>query len=170
MPKTATNVEVATKQLDRVLSFFPRVESKASFLFAVDAALLGVLAVNVQKEDFSIWYAALAAISASAFFCLSLYFVYRCIFPSLAGGHASLIFFREIAKLREPEYLQAIKSVTDDQLLDDLLGQVWRNSEILGKKFDHIKIAFVLTGTGLLPWLTFLVSAALNHTQWPVIK
>lgn len=44
--------DIAPKQLDRILSFFARVEAKASFIFAVDSALLGTLAVHVERSDF----------------------------------------------------------------------------------------------------------------------
>jgi hypothetical protein len=168
--KSAIDLEIATKQLDRILSFFPRVEGKASFLFAVDSALLGVIAINAQKKDFVIWYHALAMATSAALICASLYFVYLCIFPSLKGGHSSLIYFREIAKLREAEYMASVKAISENDLLDDFIGQVWRNSEILGKKFDYIKKAFILTSLALLPWLTFLVLAALSHPELPLIK
>lgn len=36
----------ATTQLDRLLAFFPRVDGKASFVLALNVALLGVMAVN----------------------------------------------------------------------------------------------------------------------------
>jgi len=136
----------------------------------VNSALLAVQAINVQRPDFVIWYHVLALISSTVLICASMYFVYRCIFPSLKGGHSSLIYFREIAKLREAEYLTAIKSASLTDLIDDFLGQAWRNAEILGAKFDHIKTAFTLTGLGLVPWLTFLVLAALSHPQLPVVK
>src|SRR6185437_14325723 len=52
----------AEKQLDRVLGFFPRVEAKASFLFALDVGLLGYGAVHLGREDLhSVYVAAFGA-------------------------------------------------------------------------------------------------------------
>jgi hypothetical protein len=48
-------VEIAPKQLDRVLGFFARVEAKASFLFAINSVFLGTLAVHVERSDFNDW-------------------------------------------------------------------------------------------------------------------
>jgi hypothetical protein len=47
--------ELAPKQLERVLSFFARVEAKASFIFAINSALLGALALHVERSDFVDW-------------------------------------------------------------------------------------------------------------------
>jgi hypothetical protein len=46
----------SAKQLDRILGFFPRVEAKASFVFAVDTGMLGFAVLNMRKEDFEHWY------------------------------------------------------------------------------------------------------------------
>jgi hypothetical protein len=170
MTKPAVDLETAAKHLDRILGFFPRVESKASFLFALNSALLGTLAINVQRSDFALWYHLIFIIVAAALIATSFFFVYRCIFPSLKGGHSSLLYFREINKLREAEYITAMKNASTDDLVDDFISQAWRNAEILGKKFDHVKVAFILTGLGLIPWAMFLVLAGLNHPQLPVIK
>jgi hypothetical protein len=41
----------ATDQLNRLMGFFPRVEAKASFILALDIAMLGVLAANRALGD-----------------------------------------------------------------------------------------------------------------------
>jgi Family of unknown function (DUF5706) len=164
------DTEIAAKQLDRTLGFFARVESKASFLFAVDSAMLGVLALNLQKEDFSLWLPSGSAGLSAALLLASLFFVYRCTFPSLKGGHASLVYFREIAKMREAEYISAFKALSPAKLTDDFISQTWRNSEILAAKFDYMKIAFMLTASALVPWCTFLVFASVVHSHLPVLK
>ena len=46
--------DTASVQLDRVLGFFPRVESKASALFAVDTGMLALLALNLRMGDFAL--------------------------------------------------------------------------------------------------------------------
>lgn len=162
--------ETAAKHLDRTLGFFSRVEAKASFLFALNTAMLGIEAMNVKKLDFEVWYHLLALVAGAGLNLLSLFFVYRCIFPALKGGHASLLYFREIAKLREAEYLSLVKARNSDEFLDDYLAQIWRNSEILNVKFDAIKIAFQLTAIATLPWTAFLAIAALSHPDLPVFK
>jgi hypothetical protein len=86
----------------------------------------------------------------------SIIFLYRGAFPSLKGGHASLIYFREIANRTEHKFIEEFKAQTDEQHVSDLLGQVWRNSEILKIKFDSLKMAFTLLAWALIPWVISL--------------
>jgi hypothetical protein len=44
------DIEGAAKQLDRILGFFPRVESKASFLFALNSALLPIFGSEAEGQ------------------------------------------------------------------------------------------------------------------------
>lgn len=164
------DLEFAAKQLDRILGFFPRVEAKASFLFALNSGMLGILAINIKKEDLVLWQHVLPILVAVLLLSASLYFAYRCTFPSLKGGSASLIYFAEIAKLREANYIESIKSADTEQLTDDFLGQAWRNSEILALKFSAIKNAFALTAAALIPWVIFLVLASVTHANLAVVR
>ena len=162
--------ELANKQLDRVLGFFPRVETKVSFLFAMNSGLLAILALNLQIADFYRWYLIIPAIAAVLLLAASLYFVYRCTFPQLKGGANSLIYFREIAKKTEAGFITEVLAQDDEKYARELLGQVWRNSEILKIKYDAMKVAFILAALALIPWLLFLGGAALLHSPGLVFK
>jgi hypothetical protein len=162
--------ELANKQLDRVLGFFPRVETKVSFLFAMNFGLLAILVLNLQIADFYRWYLIIPAIAAVLFSAASLYFIYRCTFPALKGGANSLVYFREIAKRTETDFIVQVIAQDDEKYARDLLGQVWRNSEILKLKYDAMKLAFILIIIALVPWLLFLGEAALLHSPGLVLK
>lgn len=162
--------EAAKSQLDLVLSFFPRVDAKGNFLFALDTGLLALLAVNFRQDDFRVWFLAAPAICALLVVGTSLYFVYRSTFPALKGGANSLIYFREIARRTEARFIDEFTAQSDDAHTRDLLGQVWRNSEILKIKYDAIKIAFILSALALIPWIIFLGLAAMAHTGGLVFK
>lgn len=162
--------DFASKHLDRILGFFARVEAKASFLFAMDTGLLALLALNLRVGDIQIWYLVVPAALALALLLSSLYFVYRCTFPHLMGGSASLIYFREIARRTEAKFIDEFLAQNDEAHTRDMLGQVWRNAEILKLKFEAMKIAFVLTAVALIPWTVFLVAAALVHTPGLILK
>ena len=45
-------IEIAERQLDRIMAFFPRVDGKASALLAINSTILGVLAARVVRADF----------------------------------------------------------------------------------------------------------------------
>ena len=160
--------DVAPKQLDRILSFFARVEAKASFIFAVDSALLGTLAVHVERSDFEKAFTVLLLSLFGIAIAASYLYIYRSASPNLDGGHSSLIYFREIAKLREQEFAKAFRAQTDESYIDDVLSQVWRNSQILTEKFTAVKKAFLFAGLSLLPWTAFLIFSSLIHVATPV--
>lgn len=155
-------------QLNRVLGFFSRVESKASALFAVDTGMLGLLALNARMGDFSIWYIALLYAISAALITTSLVFLYRATFPQLKGGKSSLVYFREIAGMTEAKYIEAMRTCDEERYIQELLGQIWRNSEILTQKFDSLKSAFFWTAIAVLPWFGALLAAALNHAALTV--
>ena len=64
----------------------------------------------------------------------------------------SLIYFREVAGRTETRFIEEFKEQSDSHHVSDLLGQVWRNSEILKEKFDHLKTAFVFLALAIPPW------------------
>jgi len=147
------------KQLDRVLSFFPRVEAKASFLFAIDTGMLGFAVLNVHKEDVAHWYVAGLALVFVGMTATSLFYVYRCVFPHLKGGDGSLIYFRSIAGRSLAGFGESFASRDETEHLKDLSEQIWRNSTILRVKFDYLKRAFQFTMCAIAPWLVMLTIA-----------
>lgn len=64
-----------------------------------------------------------------------------------------MLYFREIAQRTEAKFIDEWLQFMDEEYLKDLLGQVWRNSEILKQKFDHIRWAFNLLALAVVPWL-----------------
>lgn len=163
-------LDIAARQLDRILGFFPRAEGKATFLFAFNTALLAAVALNLQRGDLLNWIIAVPAGIAILVQTASIYYVYLTYFPSLDGGHESLIYFREIARTREAKYVEKFESVTAAALSRDFAGQIWRNAEILKKKFDSLKIAFILSAISLFPWFIFLVAVSVTHGELPTWK
>lgn len=142
--------------LDRILSFFFRVDSKASALFAINSTLLGVMFVRFDFSQIVYWQIAIPTILATLLLSTSMIFLYVCGFPHLQGGHNSLIYFYEISKRTESGFVQEILSAASDDLNKDIAQQIWRNSEILSIKFLFLKRAFICTSFSLLPWCVFL--------------
>jgi hypothetical protein len=92
-------------------------------------------------------------------------------FPNLKGGEASLVYFREIAKLREHSFIEKFSAQSEKQYANDLLAQVWRNSQILSTKFDSLKLAFTFMALAILPWIVSLVLfAAHNVGTHPMVR
>lgn len=161
---------LAASQLDRVLAFFPRIEGKASFLFAVDLGLIGTIAVGFPVRE---WVAAPGIFGSIAALILtfSVWRLLQAYAPHLDGpDRRSLIYFRDIAGLSEPDYDNQLRSVTEDNLAADFASQIWRNSEILRIKFDFVEAAFRATAIALLPWVGYLLTATLHTGSIPIFR
>jgi hypothetical protein len=162
-PAALQRLDLAGRQLDRVLSFFPRVDSKINALAAVVIGLLGVLVLNFRSGDHSIWYLAIPFAATAILGSIALYQLYHASFPSLDGGTESLIYFREIRRLTENAYISKALNASAEDLATDCHAQIWRNSEILFRKYEHVKKAFLLTAAMLATWLVSIMFSAIVH-------
>jgi hypothetical protein len=156
--------EFSQKQLDRVLGFFPRVDAKASVVFGVDVGMLALLATNAPPMRSLDWYMLFTLIPLFLI-GMSLWNLYQGSFPRLEGGHQSLIYFREIAMKTEARFVEDFMSLDNDALVKDLLGQVWRNSEILKRKYDYLKSAFTLLALAIPFWVISLAIFAAKNLE-----
>lgn len=163
------DVEAYERQLDRVQAFFPRIDAKVSALFAISAGQIAVAVLNLAVDDLKLWWivAPLAVFIASAGYVFV--HLYLCTHPHLKGGNSSLVYFSEIAKLREAEYIERYGALTRDELKTDLAGQIWRNSEIASCKYRYLKNATIAAMLSLIPWTLFLLATSLSHWQVPAI-
>jgi hypothetical protein len=156
--------EVAESQLDRVLAFFPRADAKGSVLLAVDTGMLAILASSSSAWntfDRWIWVSLIPLLLIG----ISLWHLYMGAFPSLKGGHDSLIYFREISKRTESKFIEEFLAQSDETYVKDLLSQVWRNSEILREKFNHISAAFNWTALAIVPWLSTMILLNIRYAS-----
>ncbi len=158
-------IKKAEEDLTRVLGFFPRVDAKASAVLGVDIGMLALLALNSPSlKQMTCFTAAALGIPVTLIFW-SIFHLFMNAFPQLDGGEQSLIYFREIAKRSEEDYKDAFHKQEQDGYLADLLGQIWRNSEILTKKFDHLKCAFYILAITAIPWTISLIALASLNAQ-----
>ncbi len=165
---TKEQIAAASSQLDRVLGFFPRADSKISALFALNVGMLTVLVLNFSAKDVDAWHLMLLGGLVVVGLGASLVLLYTASFPQLAGGEQSLVYFREIAKRTESNFIEETKQCDPKKQLADLLGQVWRNSQILRMKYDRTKWAFIATAVTLPVWLAQLLLAGIAHANFIV--
>ena len=146
-------LEEAREQLNLVLGFFSRVDAKSSVVLAINTGMLAVLASNAPPLHQMSILSGVAAIVTVLIIAGSLWFLYRIAFPSLSGGQHSLIYFREIANRTEARFIDEFIEQDEQARLKDVLGQVWRNSQILKQKFDALRVAFILMAIAIIPWV-----------------
>jgi hypothetical protein len=163
------DIQIIEAQLARVLSFFPRVDTKVAGLFSVNSVVLTISALNVEAGDFLRWYIAVPGAFLAIGLIASYAYLYKCNFPELEGDQASLIYFGAIKARTESTYKAEYEAIGDEQYRSDMLGQVWRNSRILSDKYKAIAMAIRCTLATLVPFTIFLVMAAIEHTRLPVV-
>jgi hypothetical protein len=149
-------------ELNLVLSFFPRVDAKASVVLAVDTGMAGYLAAHLPSLDSLRWWEFLAPACTLALLVLSFWHLYKGAFPALEGGDRSLVYFREVARRTESKFIDEFMLQEELAYSKDILGQAWRNSEILTEKFDHLKCSFIYLAGAVLPWTIALAEFAMR--------
>lgn len=155
---TQRRLDLAKDQLDRVLGFFSRVDNKASVVLAVDTAMLGFMVSKIPSLEFPVPRSMSVVPGITILlFAFSYYCLYRSWHPVMKGGHRSLVYFKEVAKRTEANYITDFLGTSETQYTKDILGQVWRNSEILTHKFTYVKCAMVFLGCAIIPWFASLV-------------
>lgn len=154
---TSKRVDRANDQLNRVLGFFSRLDAKHSVVLAVDTGMLAFLVARAPQLTSFTWPLAIAPSLTVLLIAVSFGFLYAGTSPALDGGQQSLVYFGEIAQRTESKYIDAFAKVSEEEYLKDLLGQVWRNSEILTQKFGHLKKALLFLVLAIVPWLVSLV-------------
>jgi hypothetical protein len=156
--------DIAKDNLARIMGIFPRTDTLLSLILAVNLGLLTVIATNspsVRLLDSS----SLPALIFLMLLIISFYHLYKCAFPRLEGGYISLIYFREIASNSQLQYSQKFREQNKEQYLDDLIEQIWQNSEILKEKFHHLRLAFIFLLISLIFWLPGLIIFVSKNTQ-----
>src|SRR3974377_1929667 len=110
----------AKDELDLVLSFFGRVDTRASVVLAIDTGMLALLSTNAPTwKDLSWW--SLIALEPVLLIATSLFCLHKTAFPKVEGGNNSLVSFREIAKRAEHQFISEFTEQQDDAYVKELL-------------------------------------------------
>src|SRR5712664_1336826 len=123
--KTELYPSAAKEQLALVLSFFSRVDTKASVVLAVDTAMAGYLATRLLPIGAGSRWELVAPLTTFILIGVSLFCLYKCAFPNLRGGNESLVYFREIAKKTETKFIEEFTAQSEQEYVKELLGQAW---------------------------------------------
>lgn len=157
--------EIARSQLDRVLSFFPRVEGKASFLFAINVGMLAVAFTNLDYVDVSTWFIMVPLVAALICSAFAIFNVGTVVRPDLYGGKDSVIYFGSIANMGEKEFVDKFKACDTEEAVNEILKQVHRNSEILKEKFVSVSRSLFWTTISTVPWSVYLIISSVYHSK-----
>lgn len=164
------DLSVIEAQLSRVLDFFPRVDARVNGLFAFNTALLIVAVLNLSVGDLARWYVGVPSVAFVISLLISFTFLYRVNFPDMRGGQGSLIYFAEVQNRTETQYIEDFETCSEDLYRRDMLGQIWRNSQILCHKFRAVKMAIIFTLVSMPFFIWLLAATAILHSRLPLLK
>jgi len=143
--------------LDRILTkniaWISGADTKGTLLFAVDSAMLAVLAALVPPvRDWTIPAAIVSSLATIAL-ASSVVMIVVSMFPRLHGPRNSLVYFGGIASHDVEQYVQKVLHGVTADLLADFARQCHRNAEIANDKYRHIKWAVIGAVLALPAWL-----------------
>lgn len=153
MNEMQNKLDLLDRILTKNLSWINSADTKGTLLFAVDSAMLAVMAAIAPSMN--LWNISAAIFAALAFIGLSasVLLIVVATFPRLDGPRNSLIYFGGIASHDENQYVQKIMDGITEELLTDFARQCHRNAEIAKTKYGMIKKAVVCTFLSLPVWL-----------------
>jgi hypothetical protein len=148
------HIEIAYKNLERLLDWVNRFDTKLPIILGVDTAMLGILATFAPPLYLWNQLMTYLTIVSVALLTTSLFFVYLGSYPQTKAPSKSLLYFGSMARNTFTEYQQTFLNQSAEDYLNDLLEQGHRNSEILDRKFKMLKWAYRMLFIGVLPWAT----------------
>ncbi|UYY79576.1 Pycsar system effector family protein [Sphingomonas sp. R1] len=160
----------ALGHLDRIQALQGRVENRGAALLALNLAMASITAANLTRPILATLWAgvALLALAAIGVAFVSLIMVS---YSHLANKvRPSLLFFGDIARIESDVYISQAKGASTEDLVEDALCQIWRNSEILMLKFARTQRAFVATCCAIILWMGFLLGVMVQTGALPMLK
>jgi len=154
MPVAKDRLVTAQWILERNLAWIAAADAKVAIIVTINIAMLGGLAgtfgwSDAHRTDWA-YVACIAAVvlSGSGVFCAAM-----AMFPRTDGPKQSLLFSVPVACMSLSDYQAALGVRSDEQLLDDWVGQVHRNAEIAKSKFEWVRVAMIWSFLGVPAWV-----------------
>jgi hypothetical protein len=164
-------ISAAQNELQLVLGFFSRVESRSSVVLAIDTGMAAFLIGSAPPLHSLDRWMAIGSGATIVLLGMSIIFLYFGSAPNLKGGEGSLVYFGEISRLREHKFIEDFAKQSEETYAKDLLAQAWRNARILGIKFHCLKWAFRFMAFAIAPWLVSLaLFASYSGTHTTLLK
>ncbi len=149
---TAFHIDAAEKNLERLLEWNSRYDTRASLLLGITIAMMGALASSFYQVGDRTWLIYLVAGISALALIGSLFVLYQGFFPRTKAPNDSLVYFGTIAQIDSTAYIDSFSKLTPQSYLDDLLNQCHINARIVNTKFERLKWSLRLLAVCLLPW------------------
>ena len=149
-------VGIMESELSRLLEWVRGADSRVKLVLPLSTGMLAALSLFAPVASKWTVLAAITTSFAVCFLLLSLAFAALASFPRTAGPKGSLIFFGCIVTKDLAQYDAAVRAMSEDQYLDDLIRQCHRNAQIAERKYAWIQRAMSCLFLSALPWIVSL--------------
>ncbi len=141
LPMNTTSIERAEKSLQRMLEWIGRHDLRSGATMGITVAMLGAL--SAATPPMAKWTASftVALVLTGIGFAVVVGEIIHGLFPRLRNDRPSMFFFGSIAAMPQEEYKRRFMGLTDEDYLNDVLGQVYLNARILRSKFRSLRRA-----------------------------
>jgi hypothetical protein len=145
-------IDFLEKELNRLLTWTQSVEARMSWVLPLSTAMLGALALLAPSP--SEWTVLSAITSAFAALLLILGVVFSALssFPRTTGPKGSLIYFGSIVSKDLEQYGKAVRELSKEDYIQDLIRQCYRNAQVLERKYAWIQWALACLFIASVPW------------------
>lgn len=148
-----SRTEHLEKSLDRMLHWIAAADAKVAPVLAIDTAMLGVLAALLPPYVIRESWVFAAASTAFLLLTISLILLFLSMFPRISGPKGSLVYFGRITDRDETAFTEELFRRSEEEYAMDLALQCYRNAQIAGIKFNHLRLSTTSMFVGLIPWL-----------------
>ena len=155
--------------LDRTLGFVRNCDSKASAILAIYGVIFTIILTTDSPKMFisKICFVFAMKSFGNILFIVLLVITVLINFSGLIQiflvlnvkvkveqkkelDNESKIFFEDIQKKNYVEYKERLLKMSEEDFLDDIISQIYKNSKICSKKYKRYKIGFILSSIGFL--------------------
>jgi pycsar effector protein len=166
MAELSEQLDVAERALTRNIAWVAAADAKVPPIFAIDAAMLAVMAAMLPPS--SAWYVptAIAAAITVVLLLVSIGCLALASFPRLSGPKDSIIFFGTAINRDEKSYVDRLREGISEALVLDVSRQAYRNAEIAAEKYRVMKWAQVTMFCAAIPWLVAITLLYNEQFRW----
>lgn len=151
--ETAQRIVSMEAALTRLLETNTTADAKVSTQMGICTTMLAVLAALITgSASWSVWKITLLALSTAGLL-LGIVFLSLGAIPRTTRTGRSIVFFGSIAGMPPETFVEAVRTVSAADYLDDLARQTHRMAEISAKKFRWIQRAQIAWYVSIIPWL-----------------
>ena len=152
-------IQRAEENYKRQLEWITKTDTRCNIVIAILVGMVGFLANIINGSILWSWYIISTFIVFSISAVATIFVIILSQYPKIESPNMSLIYFNTIASLKNPDFVNGFKNLTDEEYLEDLLFQTHINANIVSRKINLIGISIKILCVSISFWTFFMIMA-----------